>query len=126
MEVSFHLSYKRAYSLGKKRDRSFVPICRSIISWLALFWENRGVRPLSLHAIYDWFKVLVLLFLPVLCRRCTCNRKEHGNVIAVSPPCAAFSNNDEYEERTKEERNKRKRREHKKCSTCEGTNSGFG
>lgn len=59
--------YIYIYPERVRNERSFVPIYRSIISWLALFWENRGDRPLSLHAIYDWFKVLVLFFPLSLC-----------------------------------------------------------
>lgn len=59
--------YIYIYPERVRNERSYVPIYRSIISWLALFWENRGDRPLSLHAIYDWFKVLVLFFPLSLC-----------------------------------------------------------
>lgn len=48
-----------AYLPQKERD-PFGSIYKPIISWLALFWENCGDRSLSLHAVYDWFKVLVL------------------------------------------------------------------
>jgi hypothetical protein len=40
-----------------------------------------GDRSLSLRAIYEWFKVLARS--SSLSSRCTCNMKEHGNMIAM-------------------------------------------
>jgi len=97
-ELDLLLDYRTAAYLPQKGRRSFGSIYKPIISWLALFWEKRGDRSLSLRAIYDWFKVLVLYFFlsPVLHLQ---HEKKHGNMITMLGLRRSDANNSEHETR---------------------------